>query len=245
MSTALQSEITGSVDLQSPEILFSAASFPGERMLRRLRPNFGSAIKLLTMEMDCIASSMIRCRSKEEFESLLKEQFPAYVKLSSAIGNVVRSVIKSSDHARLVQEALDDIEKKFCAEENSYLGTDEKREIMFSLATLKKSFRLLPELLSRSVPPEVEEEDKKLAGTFAAYVLLFQFHLQCLKVATASKESLNPEVLEEIIDGLRGSVMAYTCIRQALELRGFSAARYSESLGVIPWDKEDEAFADS
>jgi hypothetical protein len=245
MSTALQSEITGSVDLQSPEILFSAASFPGERMLRRLRPNFGSAIKLLTMEMDCIASLLIRCRSKEEFDKLRMEQFPSYVKLSTAIGSVVRSVVKDSDHARLVQEALDDIEKKFCAEENSYLGTDEKREIMFSLAALKKAFRLLPELLSRTLPVESVEEDKKLAQTFAIYALLFQFHLQCLKVATVSKESLNPEVLEEIIEGLRGSVMAYTCIRQALELRGFSAARYSENLGPIIWDKEDETLANS
>jgi len=243
MSTALQDEITGSIDLQCSPI--TPASFAGERMLQRLRPNFASVIKLLVMEMDGVAIPLIHCRNRREFESVLKEQFPSYVKLSTAIANVVRSVVKDSDHARLVQDGLDDIEKKFCAEENTYLGADEKREIMFSLATLKKAFRLIPELLSRPVPAEAVEREKQLAGTFGICTILFQLHLQCLIVAIDRKESLNPEVLEEIIEGLRGSVMAYATIRQALELRGFSASRYSESLGTIPWDKEDEAFANS
>ncbi len=214
-------------------------------MLERLRPNFASVIKLLAREMDDVAIPLIRCRNRREFESVLTERFPSYVKLSMAIANVVRSVVKDSDYARLVQEGLDDIEKKFCAEENAYLGADEKREIMFSLATLKKAFRLIPELLSRPIPAESAEQDNQLAGAFGIQTILFQLHMQCLIVAINRKESLNPEVLEEIIEGLRGSVLAYASIRQALELRGFSASRYSEKLGPIAWDEEDEAFANS
>lgn len=243
MSTEISEDTYKRDELRPEAMFFSAASFPGETTAKRLRPSFGAVIETLGAEIAAIAARMTSARSRAEFHEIKDREFVSYARLSSAIGNVLRSVLSQDDHARLVQEALHNLETKFFVEATEYLGQDHKQEILFAFNSLKRAFQCIPQMLSRELPAEAKEQDEKLARSFAYYVLLSQLHFDCLGYALSKRESVAPDVLQEIIDGIRHSVMAYACVREALDLRGFSEARYSDAPTDVIWDDEDKNFA--
>lgn len=97
-------------------------------------------------------------------------------------------------------------------------------------------------MLSREIHQERVEDDRKLAENFAEYILYAQIHLDCLRFALRHHKTIASEVTTELLEGLRSSLMAYTCVRRALELRGFLDHKSTE-LGNLEWDDEDEMLA--
>jgi hypothetical protein len=155
---------------------------------------------------------------------------------------MIRSVMTNVDHAETVQESLASIMKIFKSEGAAYLGVDGKGEVLFCLSTLRKAVGMLRFIFSKDVPPELREKDTELARSFAGQVIFFQLNLDCLRLALSNEDSVNPEVLGQILEGLRASVMAYAAVREAMDLRGFSRDRYTE-IPDVSWDAEDQALA--
>lgn len=95
---------------------------------------------------------------------------------------------------------------------------------------------------AREAPLESREKDTELARSFATQTIFFQLNLDCLRLALISEGSVNPEVLEKVLESLRASVLAYAAVREGMELRGFSEEKYAE-IPDMSWDDEDEALA--
>lgn len=242
MSAVMPENLCGQMELE-PALLFGAASFPERATVkRRLQRDVGTAVLLMCRQMDSLAKQLISCRSKEEFCALRQEIFPKYLNASFAVGSMMKSVMTNVDHVEIVQEALASIMKFFKSEGAAYLGSDGRAEVIFCLSTLRKAVSMVRYILSKKIAPESKEADSGLARQFAMQVIFFQLNLECLRLALTSEDSLNPEVLTEIVEGLRASVMAYAAARQAMELRGFSEKRYLEAPDAS-WDEEDEELA--
>jgi hypothetical protein len=73
-----------------------------------------------------------------------------------------------------------------------------------------------------------------------------EFHIDCLVAAIGFNRTLYPEVLDEIVDGLRAAVNAYAYIRQGVQLFSLTAtASGEEPVPVCGWDNEDQELLDS
>jgi hypothetical protein len=242
MSAVTPEHLLSKMDSQ-PEMLFGAASFTEKGTVqRRLQRDVGLAVKLMSRQMDSMIKPLIACRTKEEFCKLRDEIFPKYANACFAVSSMMKSVVTNVDHVEIIQESLSSIIKTFRNVGAAYLGSDGKSEVLFCLSTMKKAFGMVRLLLARPTPPGLEERDLELAKAFATNVVFFQLNFTCLLLAMSSEDSLNPEVLEEILEGLRPSVMAYAAIRQAMDIRGFSEERYTQPPD-ISWDSEDQTFA--
>ena len=64
-----------------------------------------------------------------------------------------------------------------------------------------------------------KKTDEEFCVQFNLNALRAQFSLDCLNTALDEKQAIYPEVLEELVDGLRAIVNAYTWARRGLELR--------------------------
>ena len=243
MSVSIRETVVETTPAGLQAFLFCSASFPEEETIDKLQANRAKIARLVYAEIDSVVAHLVECVSVEEFRYLRKKVLPPYFKLSLAMSNLVQStMIDERDHAAIVQEGLTRLEQKFQAEGSLYLGADVNQEAIFSISTLKRAYRWLPRMLSRELPQERVEDDKELAGNFAEYVLYSQFHLDCLRFALRHHKTIASEVSTEILEGLRSSLMAYTCVRRGLELRGFLDHKTTE-LENLEWDDEDEMLA--
>lgn len=242
MSAVMPDHLKSKMD-SPPEMFFGAASFTEKGTVqRRLQRDVGLAVKLMSRQMDSMVRPLIACRTKEEFCRLRDEIFPKYANACLGVSNMMRSVMTNIDHLESIQESLSSIMKAFRSVGAAYLGSEGKGEVLFCLATMKKAFGMVRFILSKPVLAGSEERDIDLARSFATHVIFFQLNFTSLGLAISSDESVNPQVLEEIVQGLRSSIMAYASVRQAMDIRGFSEERYAEPADVS-WDAEDEAFA--
>ena len=179
-------------------------------------------------------------RSVVEFQRRRKLMFESYINLCSAITKVVLTTMEdSANHEQLVQEALTKLEEDFRVEGPLHLGAEASKEAVFSIATLKRTFRLIPGIVSNPVPDDKKNEDKELAKQFSSCVLWSQLHLDCLGFALERKEALAPEVLGEVLEGIRLSLTAYACARQGYDIRALPRTE-PVALEEIEWDDEDE-----
>src|SRR5208282_3765380 len=203
--------------------MFGAVSFPEKSTVRRhLQRDVGLAVKLMGRQMESMARQLIGCRTKEEFCKQRGDVFHKYANSALAVNSMVRSVMTNIDLSEINQKAINSTMKVFRLDGAAYLGVEGKGEVLFCLSTLKRAFRLVKFILAKQVPPELKGEDSSLALQFASQVIFCELNLDCLRLAISGEESLNPEILEEILEGLRASVIAYSTARQAMELRGFS-----------------------
>jgi hypothetical protein len=240
MSMALpEAHVPGKI---SP-VSFRTVGLIEEPALKKLQGELAEITGQIARSMGHIRLRLINCATVEEFSDLRKKSFQSYLDLNMAISNVVGAFhIDPIEYAHMGQEALNETEKELTANAQLYLGEEAYKELLFCIATLKSTVRLLPRL--QSIPPsdEGKEKDHELADNFFVTNAFVSLHLECLKMAMARNQTLNPEILSEIMSGIRQAVMVYSFARMGLELRNFPASRYSEKLD-IPWDHEDEELS--
>ena len=236
---------TGLINDQVPAISeprFKPVSFSEEPARERLQVPLAEIADKVFSQLGQISLQAMKSSSRASFKSFRKGLFQSYVKLSMALGNIVFAKLEPADLPGLIEACFQKMEKEFASKGISYFSDDAYREILFSLSTLKSAHRWIPELNSNKPADSLRSQDRELASKFFSSAMWSQFHLDCLIMAIRTSEPINQEVLQELLDGFRLSVMAYSYVRTALDLRNIPSDRYQDRLDA-KWDAEDEALA--
>jgi hypothetical protein len=166
-----------------------------------------------------ILQPLVQARTRERFDELREELFPRYAKLSTAIASIVSAMVRESRFKALIQYSFQAMETALNTADLLDDLPGGRDEALFCLATLRRTYRLLPNLRMSAVSRELRRDDAKLSQDFCSFALWTHLHLDCLGFAIASKLSPTPQTLHEMLVGFRVAVMAYSTVRQALELR--------------------------
>jgi hypothetical protein len=116
-------------------------------------------------------------------------------------------------------------------------------QALFTVWTLRK-ISALAEKISDKEPVSEDQKgfDTECVKQFCTSMTWTNFHLGCLITAIRFDKSIYPEVLSEIIDGLRAAVNAYAWIRQGVDIR-FPIEE--PIIKKLDWDEEDQELLDS
>ena len=235
MSSALESSQAPSMSLDG---IINLARFP-RRASRTLRERPSQIIKLLIDERETILVRFVTSRSVGEFRRLRELLLSRYVHLVRSISDCMAAVVDDDSLTyELAQDSLRDLERSFSKKGVEHLGAGASKEALFSLATLMKVYRLLPEVRSKKPPSRRLKRDRELGKNFDFAFLWAHIHLDCMVLALERRVQPTTEVLEEILDGMRKSVMAYSYLRQGLELRETAGKK----LKAPEWDDEDQVL---
>lgn len=238
MSVGLQ-EYQG-VDV--PVAVFNPVGLAERPTIDRLQARAARAVEDIFGLLDDLSFQVATCPTAADFREYRKSVYPQYVQLSTGLASIVRATLNPADLPGLIEASFSQLEGQFAA--GAYFGEETRQEILFSISTLKSAHRWLPHLLNNKPPDDRREEDRRLAHDYTSTAIWSHFHLVALGLAQERGLSVIPEVLYELLEGLRGSVMAYSYVRQALDLRNLLAERYAEEV-VVSWDAEDEALANA
>ncbi len=223
-------------------------SFPEDAVSRKLGQNPAQILKGMRYELDSIANRLLISRTAELFKAEREKQWPNCFHLSQASAAVFMTMLQDvSGREELVMEALNALEQKFKTEGTTHLGAEASNEALFSIATIKKAFSLLPIVIHVPPPAGKEDYEKKKTSECTSYLLWWQLHIDALRLCVQREYRISPEVLEELTEGLRAALTTYACLREAVEYRGLTGAdarRYSD-LPDVDWDDEDRMLANS
>jgi hypothetical protein len=210
----------------------------------RLQVSYAEIAQRISAELDDLANQILTAPTVEDFAASRDTLFPSYVKLSQALGNIILAKLDKAELPGLVDASLAVLKAEVASKAALYFGDDAVLEILFAISTLKSAYRWIPHLMSGKVANESRLEDIELARNFTGAAMWSNFHLTALVRALRNNQTIIPEILHELLDGLRSSVMVYAFVRAALDLRNIPYARYSEGLETS-WDAEDEALANA
>ncbi len=225
-----------------PVSVFNPVGLTEKPTIDRLQARAARAAEGIFALLDDFSFQVATCPTATGFKEYRKSIYPRYVELSTALASIIRATLRPDDLPGLIDASFLQLETEFAA--SSYFGEETRKEILFSISTLKSALRWLPHLLNNPPADDKRDEDRELARQYTTTATWCQFHLVALALTQQRALSVVPEVLDELLDGLRASVMAYSYIRQALDLRGLLEGRYAEEL-VISWDADDEALANA
>jgi hypothetical protein len=140
------------------------------------------------------------------------------VKLAVSLSTLI--ALPNEISAQFAQDSLS-WTLKVIADESDHLpwSLGGKEEADFCTETLYRAFGLLSGIHSGNVPNDKRAEDSELAGKFSNNAFWAQMHLSCLLYAIRARCAPTKDVLDELLIGMRYSVMAYAYIRQGVELR--------------------------
>lgn len=236
----------GLLEIQTAEVpvsVFNPVGLAEKPTVDRLQARAASAAEDIFRLLDDVSNQVANCPTAADFREYRTTAFPSYVELTAALGSVVRAKLNPSDLPGLIEASFSEMEAAFST--GSYFSDGTRQEILFCIATLKSAHRWLPHLIS-NIPLDdaVKQENRKLAASFTSAATWANFHLVALRMAQGRDQSVVPEVRQELLDGLRLSVMAYSYVRQALDLRGVLDGRYAEELEVS-WDEDDQVLANA
>jgi hypothetical protein len=238
--------VSMSVDIIQSNLLldtgFNSVGIMEESAMSRLQQPIAEISEKIYRQMVDLAIQAANAPSVEDFHAIRERAFPKYMNLSAALGNVIRAKLDLSDLPGLVDASFVALERDFYSEAESYFGSDVRDEIAFSLSTLRGAYRWISHLLTVKPPAESLVQDREYSNHFAISSTWVHFHLEGLKAGLYKGHVIVPAVVQELLEGLRQSVMAYAYVRAALDLRGVLNDRYKEALSVT-WDEEDEALA--
>ena len=162
---------------------------------------------------------LIETRNKAEYERVFSDVFPKYSALTLAVSHFAGAVIQKPLVDQLIRESICEIEADFRDKGLAAFGGAVRDQAMFTVWTLRKISELTSQIVPMPVPPDKTKEDEAFSRKFNVHALRAQFSLDCLNLALEGEQAIYPEVLEEIIDGLRSMVDAYTWARRGLEIR--------------------------
>jgi hypothetical protein len=172
---------------------------------------------------------------------VLNDSFPKYAGLTMAISHFATAVIQKPLIEQLVRESICEMEADFRDKGLAVFGANVRDQAMFTVWTLRKISELTTQLNATPLVGARKVEDEECCGNFNFNALRAQFCLDCLNIALDDRRPIYPEVLEELVDGLRAMVNAYTWARRGLDLR----VAPEETLPVaFSIDDEDAALMD-
>jgi hypothetical protein len=231
----------GGVDQKTPDVVFVRP-----HQAKMLPDGPGKIIIIVLREMDKISARLVASKSKTEFDAIRKTVFSDYANLGAILSNSFSAFADKSVRELANSQAFQYVINQFKTQGRDALSADVLGEVIFCVTTLKRAYRLASQIGDKKAPEEFQEKDHKLASNFNSNTLWAQLHTECLRFAIRRRTGLNEEVLVEVLDGMRASVMAYSYVRQGLELRTIR----EPFLSSVEQDEEDrelleESYLDS
>jgi hypothetical protein len=221
----------------------------GQSATGRLQASFAEIVNRLLREQEEIAIQAAKAINAEDFKARRAKLYLEYLNLTKAVSNVVLTKVDQTsltdimDLASMLETSFSSLEEEIETHGALYFAESDQAEIMFSAVTLKNAYMTIPRFLGVKLDQSLLSQDKELGENFGLTAIWAQFHLEGLMAAMRKNLTVVPDVLSELLEGLRQSVMAYSYVRQALDLRNLLDDRYSDDLGAVEWDADDEALA--
>jgi hypothetical protein len=136
-----------------------------------------------------------------------------------AISHYATAVIQKPVIEQLVRESICEMEADFRDKGLAAFGATVRDQAMFTVWTLRKINELTTQISATPVVSSQKAADKEYCSNFNLNALRAQFSLDCLDMALEDDRAIYPEVLEELVDGMRAMVNAYTWARRGLDIR--------------------------
>jgi hypothetical protein len=204
---------------EGPEGLLSFLVSRAKRAKRSLAPSASDVLAGCVDAIGVILRSAIETRTKTEYDRVFNSLFPKYAAVTIAISHFATAVIQRPLLEQLVRESICEIEADFRDKGLAAFGAVVRDQAVFTVWTLRKINELTDQITAVPIPPEKKKEDAEFSGKFNIHALRAQFSLDCLNAALDCGQPIYPEVLEQLVDGLRSMVNAYTWARRGLEIR--------------------------
>ncbi len=208
---------------------------------RSLTPSANDVLAGCADAVSQIIGAAVATRSKAEFSRAFDESFRPYVGLRLALAHFAKAVIKENVREQLVRESICEIEADFRDKGMAAFGATVRDQALFTVWTLRKINDLTVQINAVPVEKGSKERDEEFCTNFNLNVLRAQFSLDCLNMALEKEHPIYPEVQEELVDGLRTMVNAYTWARRGLEIR---VPMEESAVSFSSLDDEDSALMD-
>lgn len=230
------------ISLRTPDVLFVRK--PQAKVLRR---GLAAIVLAALRESDVLLQPLLTANGRTEFLSRRKKIFQDYVNLSFVIANSF-SGTDAEKRDSATKDAFKLVHHIIHTKGTPRIGTERVRETVFCLDTLRRSARLVSEVHARgAAPTDSTDKDQELSANFTASALWAQLHLDCIRlIVTKSTDGVEQDVLDEMMVGARTAVMAYSYVRQGLELRTKQETYLVEGGPLDTEDKEllEESYSD-
>ena len=196
------------------------AVFVRPRQARLLQRGPARIVTLTLREMENIVIELSECRTKAEFDERRNTRFGDYMNLSFILANAFSMPGSRPVKFKAIQESLRNVGRLIAHLGKPQMEAEVIQESIFNIETLGRAYRLVHTICERGdIGQDKKEQDRKLAVNFSTSAIWSQLHLDCLRYAITHSIALPQDILSEIIEGLRLSVMAYSYARQGIELR--------------------------
>ena len=228
-------------EMERPTAPFSFFSVSDSAVARELRPNLGDIVRSIKTEIRSLIHLLLVCPSAETFRMERAKVFGKYLLFAKVLSKITLTDTDSLVHQQLVQGALAAQERQLREKGGDLFGGEATAEAIFSLVTMRRAYRLIPQILARDT--ERKDEDRNTAKQFGVSAVWASLHLDVLMASVSDGKTLPLDVLTEILQGLRSAITAYACAREGYNLR--YPPTEPGLFPVVEWDEEDKALAES
>jgi|SRR5271165_2713707 len=216
--------------------MLALIGLPSERQEKRLSASAAQIIRCIASVVDELLTVVINRRTAAEFRATREELFPKYFHSVRALSDIARVVIPRHVLESIAAESFSRAEAELRDQGLEAFGAAVRDQAIFTVWTLRKISDLCQRIDGGKLTGELRESDHEIFQEYVYHAISSRFHLQCLLKSMEVQEPMYPEVLEAVIDGLRGAVNAYALARRALDLR----VHPTESEIRVKWDDEDQ-----
>ena len=240
MNEALTIEEAGLSLLEKPmEGVLAFLASRSRKSARELSEPASEVFRGIAGILDQQIVTVIEKRTAVEFQAAFSEVFPKYAALTMSLSRFANAIVPPEVVDRLTRESICELESDFREKALAAFGSAARDQAMFTIWTVRKINDIVTQIHATKLDESKQKEDKEYCEQFCLYSLRAHFSLDCLNLALRLNRPIYPEVMGELIDGLRSMVNAYAWVRRGLELRVPSV---DQPLEANVFDKEDEVF---
>lgn len=186
--------------------------------------------------IDDLILAMIERRTAAEFLATRVEVFPHYFQAVRALGDLARIVVPRHVLEIATAESFSETEAEFREHALAAFGAEVRDQALFTVWTLRRISDLCQKIDAERLAPELVRSDRTLFEGFVSHAIGARFSLDCLLKSMLMQKPMPPEVLEVVMNGLRGAVNAFAWARRAFDLRVPRPATNDH----VEWDEEDQ-----
>lgn len=229
--------------LERPNAPFSFVCAPEKAVSDRLTLSRGELVRVIRKQLDEIVHQLLACPTAEIFRDERRKVFGEYSLLTKSLSRTILSDTDPMVHLSLIEDSFVHSGSAISRHAEELFGPEVTGEIMFSLATLRRTYKLVGQILTKDCPDQFAEQDRENAKEFTACVSWCCIHFDCVMGAIKHRHNvrLPLDVLSEILTGLRFAVSAYAHARVGYDSR--FPKRAPDLFAQTQWDDEDRYLA--
>lgn len=163
------------------------------------------------------------------------EAFPKYAIATRAFSGLAQIVLSSELIEGIPEDAFREVEKELLEKGLEQFGTEVRDQAIFTVWTFRKIWDVSKKFSSQGATPKADEAE--MFRKLGVSIVIANFHLDCLVKSMTHHQPIHPDVLPEIIEGMRTAVNAYAWARRILAHRLPEDQSLLERAG---WDQEDQ-----